>query len=265
MFADAGDIFVYTGTEVTKLTKTTAVEAVPAWSPDGTQVMFTRRDEGDSSDLFTINADGSGEERLTETPQNEQAAGWSPDGTTIAFSTFDESDGELGKIWVMNADGTSPREIHAEAGAFVGFQDWSPDGRSLLIGIDRGGGGELDLYTLGVDGAGLTQLTTTRGDDSGGRWDPDGEQIVFWSDGNSEGPGIYLMRGDGSTQMKILEDTLIADTVASAWSPDGDQIAWTAKFEGGAGSPIFLMAADGTGLQQVWGDLPDRTSLDWTE
>ena len=88
---------------------------------------------------------------------------------------------------------------------------------------------------------------------------------MFWSDGNPQGPGIYVMGGDGSEARRILEDTMQADTVASAWSPDGDQIAWTAKFEGGSGSPIFLMTSDGEDLQQLWEDLPERTSLDWAE
>lgn len=265
MFVDAGDVFMYAGTEAQRLTTTEEAEAAPTWSPDGTRIMFSRGDGSGGADLFAINANGGGEEQLTATAENEQAAAWSPDGATIAFSTFDESAGELGKIWVMNADGTSPREIYSEQGAYVGFQDWSPDGRTLLIGIDRGGGGQIDLYKIGIDGAGLAPLTTDRGDDSGGRWHPTQDQIVFWSDGNPDGPGIYLINGDGSGKTKILEDDLTADTIAPAWSPTGAQIAWTAKFEGGAGSPIFVMNSDGTDLQQIWNELPERTSLDWTQ
>jgi len=143
--------------------------------------------------------------------------------------------------------------------------DWSPDGQSILLGIDKGGGGQIDLYVIGADGKGLTQLTKVSGDDSGGKWRPDGKQIVFWSDGNPKGPGVYLMENDGSKQTKILDDTLGADTMALAWSPDADQIAWTAKFEGGAASPIFLMNSDGSHSQQLSDDLWARTSLDWKE
>lgn len=262
VFADAGDVWVYAGTKMVQLTSTAATDSVPRWSPDGDRIVFSREEDG-SADLFTMNADGSDQRQMTATPQSEDGGAWSPDGLTIGFSTFDESEG--GRIWVMNADGTGAREIYAESSAFVGFQDWSPDGRSVLIGIDRDGGGEIDLYAISVDGAELTQLTTTGGDDSGGRWHPDGKELVFWSDGNPAGPGIYLMAGDGSEQRKILEDTLYADTVASAWSPDGGQIAWTAKFEGGGGSPIFVMNADGTGLKQVSEALTERTSLDWVD
>jgi TolB protein len=223
--------------------------------------MFTRENAVGESDLFSIKADGSGEKQLTKTKMNEELGAWSPDGKTIAFSTFTVADG--GAIWLMNADGRNPHRIYQERTAFVGLSDWAPDGRSLLIVIDRGGGGQLDLYLIGVNGKGTTQLTTASGDDSGGRWPPDGDRIVFWSDGNPQGAGIYLMNPDGSDQRRIFEDAMNANTVASAWSPSGDQIAWTAKFEGGAGSPIFLMAADGSGLQQVRGGLRRATTLDW--
>ncbi|MFC5788448.1 hypothetical protein EDM22_03175 [Agromyces tardus] len=263
LFVDAGDIVAYRGDEAANLTTTPEAESVPRWSSDGSRIIFIRSDDAGNGDVYTMNADGSGEVRLTTTQVSEEVAAWSPDDSAIAFSTFTEADG--GTIWLMNADGTEPRAIYAEQDAFVGLQDWAPDGRSLLIGVDRGGGGELDLYSIGVDGTGLAQLTATGGDDAGGRWAPDGQRIVFWSDGNPQGPGIYLMAPDGSDPQRILEDTLSADTVASAWSPDGDRIAWTAKFEGGGGSPIWVMTADGTGLEQLWDELPERSTLDWAE
>lgn len=263
LFADAGDISVYEGTTAKKLTSTPAVEANPFWSPDGSRILFSRRDERGSDDLFTMSSDGTDEERLTSTPRNEGDAAWSPDGTKIVYSTFTEGEGSV--VWVMNADGTKPHQIYADPTAFVGVSDWSPDGRSLLLGVDKGGGGQIDTYVIGVDGTGFTQLTKMDGDDSGGKWRPDGEQIVFWSDGNPKGPGIYLMQSDGSQQTKIFDDPLGADTMAFAWSPDAEQIAWTAKFEGGLGSAIFLMRPDGTHQQQLSDDLQERTSLDWKE
>jgi TolB protein len=47
-----------------RLTTTTGSDTCPEWSPDGREILFTRFD-GTSSDLWIVNADGTGERRLT--------------------------------------------------------------------------------------------------------------------------------------------------------------------------------------------------------
>lgn len=195
------------------------------WSPDGERILFARR-ENSQTDRYTMAADGTGQIRLTNDELDEGAAGWSPDGQRIGFVTFSDAGG--GIVWVMNSDGSQLEDIYRDENAFVGFQAWSPDGRQLMLTIDSAGGGQLDLFLIGVDGTGLNPLTTSQGDEAGGRWSHDGTKIVFWSDGID--PGVYLMNADGTDATRILEDTLGADTVAFAWSPDDSQIAWTAKY-----------------------------------
>jgi TolB protein len=263
VFAKDGDIHVITGHEDRNLTGTDAIESSPAWSPDGSRLVFAH-DDGQAVDLYSMKPDGSDQTRLTNTPEQESAAGWSPDGKQIGFTTFADPGG--GTLWVMNADGTKLHAIYANENAFVGFEDWSPDGRTILLGVDARGGGQLDLYAIGVNGKGLTALTRVEGDDSGGKWSPNGAKFVFWSDGYPprDGPGIHIMNSDGSSPARVLADTLGLDTAAFAWSPDGQQIAWTGKKEGGGGSSIFVMTSAGTELIQVTEPLTKSTSLDWT-
>ena len=68
----------------------------PDWSPDGSRIAFSRRDE-----IFTARADGGGLRRLTS-PGSDPA--WSPDGKQIAFIR----DGDL---YVMRADGRGLRRV----------------------------------------------------------------------------------------------------------------------------------------------------------
>ena len=66
-----------------------AAEGDPAWSPDGRRIAFRRYDGQlgsiGNSDLFVVNADGSGLRRLTRGAENLRWFAWSPDGRTIAF------------------------------------------------------------------------------------------------------------------------------------------------------------------------------------
>jgi Tol biopolymer transport system component len=47
----------------------------PSWSPDGTKVVFGRRQGNGQADLFTANADGSGLSPVTNTPDIDEAGG----------------------------------------------------------------------------------------------------------------------------------------------------------------------------------------------
>ncbi len=62
----------------------------------------------DVTEIYVVNADGSGLSPLANeiTPKFHPA--WSPDGSKIAFGT---SDGDTASIYIMNADGSSPVKL----------------------------------------------------------------------------------------------------------------------------------------------------------
>ena len=78
-----------------------AVGVTAKWSPDSRQIVYmVSAEDGHTvltTDLFLINADGTGKTRLTDTPDVIEAYPiWSPDGTRIAYVT------DIGsKIYVM--------------------------------------------------------------------------------------------------------------------------------------------------------------------
>ena len=72
--------------EVKRITLDLNWMTTPAWSPDGKQLVFTGYDGG-ISDLYIVNADGTGYRQLTDDRYADLHPVWSPDGTTIAFAT----------------------------------------------------------------------------------------------------------------------------------------------------------------------------------
>ncbi len=140
----------------------------PAWSPDGSTIVFTRSTPGLSSEIVAVNADGTGEHALTSTPLvDETMPAWSPDGSKIAY----EADG---RIWTMNADGTSPAELPGQAGpGFWKDPSWSPDGTKIVYVRFASPAAGDDVGSIDVDGSNDTNLTTTFGtDESSPSWQP---------------------------------------------------------------------------------------------
>jgi hypothetical protein len=79
----------------------------PAWSPDGKQIAYISKDDG-NFELYKINRDGSGKVRLTDTPQSDGLPIWSPDGKWIAFRS--DRSGKWA-IYVMRSDGSGVSQV----------------------------------------------------------------------------------------------------------------------------------------------------------
>jgi TolB protein len=80
----------------------------PAWSPDGTHIAYEAAGTNGRSDIYVMNADGSGQKRLTQHRARDENPDWSPDGTQIAFYSERLGDAE---IYVMNTDGTAQHRV----------------------------------------------------------------------------------------------------------------------------------------------------------
>src|SRR5262245_44807086 len=69
-----------------RLTTAKGKESSPAWSPDGAQLAFSAKREGDEASQIYVMAVGGGEaRRLTQLALGARSPQWSPDGTMILF------------------------------------------------------------------------------------------------------------------------------------------------------------------------------------
>jgi TolB protein len=212
------DIFLMNpdGTGIVRLTREGGVASDPSWSPDGTRIAYAAtQEEGHHiagcwgavgalcpSDIYVINADGTGRTRLTDDPAKDSQPDWSPDGSMIVFtSTRGDPDGIDPDLYVMNADGTGVSRLPTSL-VWAFRPHWSPDGDSIaFVGFDGNG---IFVYVMDADGSGVTRLTDVAqtGDVQDVVWSPDGTEIAFTANqaGSSD---LFVMNRDGTGLIQI--------------------------------------------------------------
>lgn len=95
----------------------------PVWSPDGDRIAFVSNRDG-NTEIYVMNADGTGQTNLTDNPSYEGSPVWSPDGHLIAFAS---ERNEAPGIYIMPADGSAVVKLtNATHDEFL--PTWSPDG-----------------------------------------------------------------------------------------------------------------------------------------
>jgi Tol biopolymer transport system component len=255
------------GGHLTMLTDLTGqVADEPAWSPDGQRIAYVVRESNGASDIWVINADGSGAYALTSGPGSSWGPTWSPDGSRLAYTH--SAPGRADQIWVVGADGSNPRPFtYCDPPECVqdGSPAWSPDGSRIAFVRVSGAGAiiPVSVFVWPLKEAGpKPEATSLEGATWAAdlAWSPDASKLTFarsTSDGASF--GLWQMDADGS-HLGPLGDRPSAQS--PSWSPDGRQIAFMAPV-GAELETLYVMDADGTGVRQIPGLPENATSPSW--
>ena len=197
-----------------------SVEKYPACSFAGDCVAFISNRDG-TDNLYVMNSDGSGVRQLTREVRGIDAGmpSWTADGRWLYFGlygggpprmcrihpdgsefqvvgegidpavspdgkqvTFARSLGDGQHLFLMNADGSDPRQLTAKGNPWAGVHaTWTPDGRKIIYG-DRAGEA-IELFACEPDTGTIVQLTRLGGAATSPSVAPDGKRITFrWCD-----------------------------------------------------------------------------------
>jgi Tol biopolymer transport system component len=134
----------------------------------------------------------------------------------------------------------------------------------------------LDLFVINADGSGEQNLTNSPGDDTQGRWAPNGKSIAFASTRRGgDDKFVYVMPIEcgpvpepcaaGEATFVSMTDPNFSPEANPTWSPDGGLLAVIARIRGAPGR-IYIGSPAGGGGQRF--DRADRLigpeDLDWS-
>src|SRR4030095_11319575 len=134
-------------------------------------------------------------------------------------------------LWVVNHDGTEPKQLTAFTNSVNGRPSVSPDGRYIVFGSDRAGTRTRNIWRVDSDGSNPVQLTSGEGE-TWPTFSPDGRWVIY----SAIVSGKYSLRKvpiDGGDPIQL---TGTVGFLIPSVSPDGKMIAYVDREER-AGSP----------------------------
>ena len=169
---------------------------------------------------------------------------FSPDGKKLIYQS-NRDIYACDKIWIMNIDGSEKHMVSQNHGAHT-CSFFFPDNKTIIFSSTSYLAGDCpprpkmpqvsghvwplypyNIYTSYIDGSNLKRITNNQRYDAEPIVSPDGKQIVFGSQRDSDFD-IYIMNADGS-HLRRLTDRIGYD--GGPWfSPDGKKIAWRAWY-----------------------------------
>ena len=194
----------------------------PRWSPSGDRLAYLSDRDG-KTQLFVQWLDGGETVKVTTLPQSPRSIVWSPDGTQIAFTRFvpakpptlaempakpkgaewaepativdrmtfrRDGGGYLptgnNQVFVVPADGGTPRQMTFGEYPISGSVSWMPDSQSIIFSSNRRENVEYqprqnDLFAASIANGEITQMTDHAGPESNPAVSPNGRYLAYTS------------------------------------------------------------------------------------
>ena len=224
-YDEAMDIFSANrdGSNLKQLTDAPGYDAEASYSPDGKRIVFcSLRDaypksrlsakdlkqlEVDPSyfgEIYIMNADGSNQVRLTDAPGYDGGPFFTPDGQHIVWRHF-TPDGSQADIYTMRIDGSNILRL-TDFKSMSWAPYFHPSGAYVIFASNKLGFSNFELYLVDAKGRHEpVRVTTTDGFDGLPVFSPDGNQLCWTSNRNSQGVSqLYLADWDHQAALNAI-------------------------------------------------------------
>jgi Tol biopolymer transport system component len=157
----------------------------PAWSPDGTRIVFYSDCDKGQRDIYIMNSDGTGRTNLTNSKEDDKFPAFSTDGKLIVFSSLRNN---VWQVILMNADGTQQESL--ADGCHPSFSQGNWIWFSSRCD-DKG-----NIKRIQIDGSNLSPVGSMFG--YAPSVSPDGNYVVFQSGGQ-----LWIMSSNGKYRDRL--------------------------------------------------------------
>jgi TolB protein len=235
--------------------------------------------------IYMMPLDGSRVHRISQGYGRTTCSYFYPSGDTILFASTHafygagcppEADMSHGYVWPLYAgydiyladtNGKPLARLTNDSTSYDAEATISPKGDRIVFTSTRTG--DIELFSMKLDGSDVKQLTHEVGYDGGAFYGPDGKEIVYRAS-RPEGEElkeykellakglvkpyqleIMVMNADGSNKRQVTH--LKAASFAPFFHPDGQHIIFSSNYLDPKGREfnLFMIKKDGTGLEQI--------------
>jgi TolB protein len=244
-------------------------EPFPAFSPDGTKLLYSQygRSKSAATGVESASAGNTSVEIMSDRGSDKRtlfqregfsaySASWSPSGDEIALSVgryFRAPGLPSAQIALIRPDGSNFRLV-VDDKLNNGFPSWSRDGSRLVFKRGK------QLVTMSLADRTIAPLTDGTHYDNFPQWSPTSDLIMFTTDRDGDFE-LYTIRPDGTDRRRLTN--MKGNDAHSSWCSDGNWIVFSSARHGfkdemalydGVPQPygeIFAMRADGSDVRQL--------------
>lgn len=262
----------------------------PRWSPNGNDIAYVRRQEGQSG-IWLVSAEGGEPRKIIEGGRNPN---WSWDGKRLVFEReydvwtanvdgsdqrrvegvptedllledrnpafspdgaliafFEKDKGPMGDIWVVPSKGGQARQLTFDSN-LGGTPAWTADGKFIVFSSVRGG--SRTLWKVAAAGGAPEPVLASAGEDTEPEISRDGRQLIYT---NTRNNFILTITDPVSGKTTTLTESRL-DMVNPTFSPRGDKVLFF-QVAGDGDTHVFSINTDGSGLTQITRTPRDRS------